>query len=437
MEQYSIGVTGKVLEGFEPAAVQQRLADLFKCSLEKAQRLISGKPVMLKSGLDRQAVEHYRQQLLKVGVEPAIKKLPATENLQTSSPNPPPAATTDSRAVAAASPGTIEFAPRQTTKPNQHPGSATVQADAPAMECPKCGARQPRAEICAQCGIVIAKYRGAPTATVADQRVAEEPPSELEELGDYVGPNFSAYRHKFQELIANQGNYSFHWHWPAFFLAFPWLLYRKMYLFAALLVLLALTPVPFLGLALPFLCGAMGNYLYFRHCRRKLAAVHATGTDRYRAIASTGGTLSIPATILASVLVSVLVSYAGYQLIYKDRLFQDRLHQFKNDQQLAALSLAKGEAEKRTLGRMMALGGFLRVYIAAEKLAGKPSAPPESMADIQRTLRLQDKDVSDEWGTQLQFVTEGEKSMLLSAGPDREFSTPDDLSYEIRLGSGR
>ena len=299
MEKYSIGVTGKILEGFESADVQQRLADLFKCSPEKAQRLISGKPVMLKTGLDRQAVERYRQQLLNVGVEPAIKKLPATENLQSPSPNPPPVATTDSKAVAAASPGTIEIVPRRATKPNQHPSSASLQADAPAMECPKCGARQPRAECCAQCGIIIAKYRGAPTATVADQRVAEGPPSELEELGNYVGPNFSAYRHKFQELIDNQGNYSFHWHWPAFFLAFPWLLYRKMYVFAALLVLLALTPVPFLGLALPLLCGALGNYLYFRHCRRKLAAVHATGAERSPAISAAGGTLSIPATILA------------------------------------------------------------------------------------------------------------------------------------------
>ena len=86
---------------------------------------------------------------------------------------------------------------------------------------------------------------------------------------------------------------------------------------------------------------------------------------------------------------------------------------------------------------MIAIGGFLQVYIAAEKLAGKQAAPPESMADIQRTLRLKAKDVSDEWGTQLQFVTEGEKSMLLSAGPDQEFSTPDDLSYEIQLSSGR
>jgi hypothetical protein len=152
------------------------------------------------------------------------------------------------------------------------------------------------------------------------------------------------------------------------------------------------------------------------------------GADRYRAIAFAGGTLSIPTTILVSILLSALVSYAGYRLYFKDQI-----HPFGPDDQLAVISQVDGEAGKNSLGKMVTLGQFLRIYTAAEKMAGKQSAQLESMGDIRRTFQLDAKAVSDEWGTELEFFQDGGKILLRSAGQDREFSTPDDLSYEIQL----
>ena len=136
----------------------------------------------------------------------------------------------------------------------------------------------------------------------------------------------------------------------------------------------------------------------------------------------------MPVTILSTILVSALVSYASFQLVYKDQFSQ-----FRSSDQLAAVARIDGQAGKNTLGKMVALGQFLRIYMTAEKMASKQSAPPGSIEDIQRTFKLDAKAVSDEWGTELKFVKDEGKSVLLSAGPDREFSTHDDLSYEVRL----
>lgn len=396
MERYSIGVSGNVQSGFDPSEVQQRLAALFKCQPEKALRLISGKPVMLKSGLDRQSAGRYLERLQKTGVEATItkQKVPVVQG------------------------------------PVSPAGSSirrSESAGVAAMECPKCATRQTQAESCSRCGIVIAKFQHIKSAEENPPAVSAAPPSELEDLEDFVGHNFSAYRHKFQRLIDNQGKYRFHWHWPAFLVPFPWLIYRKLYIHATILGLFALIPVPFAGLALMLLCGALGNFLYFRHCRSKLAAVDVTGVDRVRAVASIGGTLSMPTTILTSLLVSGLVSFAGYQLYFKDQL-----NQFPSREQLSVASQMDGEIGKQTLGKMMVIGEFLRVYIVAEKMSGKQGAPPESIKDIQRIFKLDARAISDEWGTELDFVRNSGKSILVSAGPDREFSTADDLSYEVR-----
>ena len=400
MEQYSIGVTGQVLQGFEPADVQQRLSALFKCSPEKALRLMSGKPVVLKKGLDREATARFRQQLLKAGVEPLIKKM---------------------------SPAAPAVAPSAASSPSPRTSADAASPNVPQMSCPKCGASQPVAEICARCGLVIAKFRNDPLPAVEQPQFTAEPLSELEELGLVVDHNFPAYRHKFQDLLANRGKYVFHWHWPAFFIAIPWLLYRKMFLHAFIFLVLAMIPLPFSGLLLAILCGALGNYLYFRNCRSQIAAVKTKGPERYRTLASAGGTLSVPVAILASIVVLSLGAYANYHLLYKGRIGS------LSDDPMVSAAQGNGESGKQTFGKMMVIGEFLRVYMAAERMSGKQSAPPESIGDIQRIFKLDAKAIRDEWGTELDFVKDGGRSMLVSAGPDQEFSTEDDLTYEVRL----
>ncbi len=63
-------------------------------------------------------------------------------------------------------------------------------------------------------------------------------------------------------------HFALSWNWSAFFLGFIWMLYRKMYLWALLAFLIALTPV---GFPLTMIAwGITGNYLYYLQARKKI-----------------------------------------------------------------------------------------------------------------------------------------------------------------------
>jgi RNA polymerase subunit RPABC4/transcription elongation factor Spt4 len=58
------------------------------------------------------------------------------------------------------------------------------------------------------------------------------------------------------------------WNWAAFFFGFWWMLYRKMYVFGAVALvvteLLSMLTIPGLGLLVSLAVGVVGNYLYMK-----------------------------------------------------------------------------------------------------------------------------------------------------------------------------
>ena len=126
-------------------------------------------------------------------------------------------------------------------------------------------------------------------APTADTAVA--PTDDL--LAAYVGPkNASYYAQKFAKFAAGGGVLS--WHWPAFFLTSFWVLYRKMWMWAAIYWLgipIAVTVAEIaLGIAIDpavaslatwvaylvimFLVAPLiANFLYFKHAEAKVAKV--------------------------------------------------------------------------------------------------------------------------------------------------------------------
>ncbi|MGA3085973.1 MAG: DUF2628 domain-containing protein [Thermodesulfobacteriota bacterium] len=90
-----------------------------------------------------------------------------------------------------------------------------------------------------------------------------------EEFRAFIGKKADHYLSKFRSFFSG-ANYGFAvtWNWPAFFLGFIWMLYRKMYLWALLAFFITFTPV-----ALPLTMigwGIVGNYLYYLHGRKKI-----------------------------------------------------------------------------------------------------------------------------------------------------------------------
>lgn len=68
MELFDLIATGQLAPGMEREAVVQRLVALFKCTPEQAERLVAGRAVAVKKGVERETAERYDRQLQQAGV---------------------------------------------------------------------------------------------------------------------------------------------------------------------------------------------------------------------------------------------------------------------------------------------------------------------------------------------------------------------------------
>jgi hypothetical protein len=94
------------------------------------------------------------------------------------------------------------------------------------------------------------------------------------ETGEYeafVIKNRRAYLTRFARFDELCGRFTATWHWPAFFFAPWWLLYRKMYLWAAVALIVSLKPQA--ALIVHVACGLTGYYLYYRRARSAILSL--------------------------------------------------------------------------------------------------------------------------------------------------------------------
>lgn len=128
------------------------------------------------------------------------------------------------------------------------------------MFCTKCGRDLPAGAVfCAGCGAPVtqAESGGSDSGTG------------LDEVGLFVDKKAEYYKAKFQKFsIRGVETFAPTWNWCAFLFTFWWMLYRKLYLWALLWLLL--TFVPFFGLIFWIAAGIAGNYLYFRHVTARI-----------------------------------------------------------------------------------------------------------------------------------------------------------------------
>lgn len=148
-------------------------------------------------------------------------------------------------------------------------------------------------------------------------------------LASYVGPkNADYYANKFEQIKSGGGSIS--WHWPAFFIASFWLLYRKMWLNAFLywivlpIVLSVLSVIatmsigpeagaivyygPYLLIAF-ILLPMFANRLYYRHAQAKadkVASITSSADQQAAELSRIGGTSNIVLVVIPFVLVFVL-----------------------------------------------------------------------------------------------------------------------------------
>lgn len=96
----------------------------------------------------------------------------------------------------------------------------------------------------------------------------------------FVGRKADKYISKFNHFTAtNQATFAPTWHWPAFFFTRWWFLYRKMYVWFLVVVLIEFIPLGWFSLIKHILCGLLAYYLYFRHSLQKIGNIQQAFTN--------------------------------------------------------------------------------------------------------------------------------------------------------------
>ena len=153
MSKFRILFDGHFLAGHDPAQARQKLLQALGAGPEVEARLFSGHPISLKTGLDADKAERYRQRLEEMGL---VVRVEATE---AASPGDTGAVPADSQG------GSAENAGEQPT-PAEPVDSVPTPAPALAvsaerMQCPQCGHRQAKRNLCQACGVDMQRFAAA------------------------------------------------------------------------------------------------------------------------------------------------------------------------------------------------------------------------------------------------------------------------------------
>ncbi len=209
------------------------------------------------------------------------------------------------------------------------------------MFCDKCGAENAdKSRFCASCGAPLsagnrqASSEGAPNPTSSNKENIQE---YYEAAVGYKNTDY--YLSKFTRFDTEGSGVS--WNWPAFFISFYWLLYRKMWVWALLYFLLpiplaiieaVLSPVSEAAVGVVYLVYLISifvvfpmyaNAIYHRHVKTKIQKAENYSTDRekrLRILTAEGGTSGIALIII---LIFVFIAIIGILAAIAIPAYQD------------------------------------------------------------------------------------------------------------------
>lgn len=136
--------------------------------------------------------------------------------------------------------------------------------------CPKCSNELAAgSSFCPKCGEKLFNIQQAEQSASVPSEVTEQ------DYANFIGKNADKYLPKFKKFSSGKtDSFSATWNWPAFFVPFFWMLYRKLYLWALFVFVLMI--VPLVNLAFTFimiLFGISGDYIYYKHTRKKILEI--------------------------------------------------------------------------------------------------------------------------------------------------------------------
>jgi len=434
---YKVVLTGEVIEGFDRGLVVAAVAKLFKCPEPQAERVLQGKTTPLKREMDAQTAGRYQQQLTKSGIACRLEAVaPPPSILELSLEEDPPAVTptpeqSGNRApVRPVATAETTSAPNWTLVEDEAKKAAEAAAAADGFHCPKCGTHQDQGVECIKCGIIFAKYQPVeiPVAATPVQPEEEEEDAmdEWEEIALFVGTDMEKYRAKFHQLHQNDDRFQLQWHWAAFLAPVPWMIYRKLYFWAAGHLLLTLLLPPLGWLLLSVIPGVLGNYVYYRYIKWRLAKIVSNGEERREEIIAAGGTNSMPVTLGATFAAGIVMSFVYFQFFLPPAMEHAMEQSAANQKELLSVQ------DNPTKVQMLMLKNTFLIQKSMKVALKEEFTMPQDMDELRQLMALPPKATADKWGTQMQFEVAGDTLVFRSAGGDKVFGTDDDVVLETK-----
>lgn len=141
---YDVFLTGKLTEGVAREQAAARMAQLFKAQPETMLGLLTGKPQLLKRGVDRDTALKYREALQRAGVEVAFRPQPQSAPVPAAAPAPAATAAEPAYSLSLAPPGSDVLSPAERARRVEPPSIevdhlSAAEAGAPLEELPRAG----------------------------------------------------------------------------------------------------------------------------------------------------------------------------------------------------------------------------------------------------------------------------------------------------------
>lgn len=130
-----------------------------------------------------------------------------------------------------------------------------------------------------------------------------------EDLKSFIGPNYEKYCMKFKKFSINPASFQASWNWSAFLAGWWWLLYRKMYIWAA--VSFVTFCIPYLNFITWIGHGIAGNYLYYRHVQKEIAGLKTHQGENYAQFLPSFGGVHKWVPIVAVIIMTIPIIFIG------------------------------------------------------------------------------------------------------------------------------
>jgi len=188
-QAFRVIISGQSLSGLPLADLRPRVGAAFALNDAQLDRMLCGKPVVIRRDLDEAGAQRLLASLLGVGLEARMEAVPAPA-AEPAPPRPAPrsepprpsapelfALNTPAPAPAATPAAAQTTPPRPAAPPPEDPFPTTARSAAElsieeTVICPGCGEVQPKRTLCRKCSLDMPRYRAAQAEREAEEKAA-------------------------------------------------------------------------------------------------------------------------------------------------------------------------------------------------------------------------------------------------------------------------